>query len=64
MVLEVDPANLNVIRVRSVDPSPRNDVAFSIGFCQENGVVRVAGGVNIRTEEVGEVVSERGWVND
>jgi len=63
MVLKVDPLNLSVVGVRTVDPSSGNDAAFSIGFCPENGVLWVAGGVNLRTEEAGEAVSEQGeWM--
>jgi len=63
MVLKVDPVNLSVIGVRTVNPSLGSDAAFSVGFCPENGVLWVAGGVNLRVENVGEAVSEQGeWM--
>jgi len=63
MVLKVDPVNLSVVDVRTVNPFPGNDAAFSIAFCAENGVLWVAGGVNLRVENLGEALSERGeWM--
>jgi len=63
MVLKVDPTNLSVIGVRTVSPSPGNDAAFSIGFCSENVFCGLPAGVNLRTEETGEVVSKQGeWM--